>query len=588
MFRPFPWLAALCFAFSSLAGQQGVDSPVSQPGGKPAASISEDPAAMPKDGLARLTARADLVLVPVIVTDKSGKHVSGLRKEAFRLEENGNLRSVSVFEEDKTEKPVARGKTAPLEGYANFVAGDDHPRRLTAILLDMVNTPSMRQLEAKKQLIDYLLRSASAGEPVAIFGLNGSGLHQLHPFTTDTKVLIEALQKLKVSLSSDERTQLPETLTDDPSEEQQASEEAQLMTGFMQELSGTMAADYQRIATRDTLLAMTQLAHAFQGIPGRKTLIWASAGFPFTIDDPQSFARQGDDLRGEYEDAWRALNSANIAVYPVDLGALDFNPRELPSANSGISSSHIADIRGMNGLKPALRLPYEKDSQQRLTLHAFADATGGQACVTVNELEKCFAEAVDDSRDYYLLGYYLAGDVQPGWRKIKVKVAGDGLHARCRTGFYVAPKIPESADLRRKQLVDALASPVQYTGLRLTARLLPPASDHTSISGGRKTRIAEFMLGVMGDSITFGGEKGNAINLEVAALAFDSNRKSAATASQAIAVELKQEAVQRTLQTGLGVPEKLEIPLGKYEVKFAVRDNPSGLLGTVSVPIELK
>jgi hypothetical protein len=221
-------------------------------------------------------------------------------------------------------------------------------------------------------------------------------------------------------------------------------------------------------------------------------------------------------------------------------------------------------------------------------LHAFADATGGQTCVTVNELEKCFAEAIDDSRDYYLLGYYLAGDVQPGWRKLKVKVAGDGLHARYRSGFYVAPKVPESADLRRKQLVDALASPVQYTGLRLTARQLPSIGDHASISGDGKTRLVEFMLGVMGDSITFDREKGNAINLEVAALAFDSNRKSVATASQAVAVELKQEMMQKTLRTGLGIPEKLEIPAGKYEVKFAVRDNLSGIVGTVSIPIELK
>ncbi len=588
MLRPSLFLAYFFFFHPSLLCQQGAAARASQPGAQIPSAAPGNPASLPSQELTKLTARADLVLVPVIVTDKAGKHVSGLRKDAFRIEVNGNLRSVSVFEEDKTEKLVARAEAAPSPTHSNFVAGDDRPWRLTAILLDMVNTPSMRQLEAKKQLTDDLLRSASAGEPMAIFGLNGSGLHQLHPFTSDPKVLINALQKLRVSLSSDERSQLPEALTDDPSEERQASEEAQLMTGFMQELSDTMAADYQRFATRDTLLAMTQLAHAFQGIPGRKTLIWASAGFPFTIDDPQSFARQGDDLRGEYEDAWRALNSANIAVYPVDLSALDFNPRELPSANSGMSSSHIADIRGINGLKPALRLPYEKDSQQRLTLHAFADATGGAACVTVNELEKCFAEAVDDSRDYYLLGFYLGGDVQPGWRKLKVKVAGDGLRVRSRSGFYVTPRPQESAEVRRKQLVNALEAPVEYTGLRLTARLLPLPTDQSSGSDGEPKRHAAFMLGVMGNSVSFDREKGNAIDIEVAVLAFDSNRKSVATASQAIAVKIDRESMQKTVQTGLGIPEKLDIPPGKYEVKFAVRDNPSGLIGTIGIPIELK
>ena len=588
MLRPVPLLAALLFVCSPLFGQQDVNQQPSHSSSQNAPAVSENRVALPPHELAKLTARTDLVLVPVIVTDKSGKHVSSLQKEAFRIEENGNVRSVSVFEETKTEKLVARGKDAALEGYSNFVPGEEHLWRLTTIVLDTINTPWMRQLEAKKQLIDYLLRSASHDEPMALFGLNSSGLHQLHPFTRDTNVLIDALQKLKLSLSSEEGTQPPEVFTDDPSEEQQGSDEEQLISDFMQDFNDTLSANYQRIATRETLVGMTQLAHAFQAIPGRKTLIWASAGFPFTIDDPQSFARQGDDLRSEYEEAWRALNSANISVYPVDLNALDFSTRNLPSANSGISSTQINNIRGINGPKSAMRLPYDKGSQQRMTLHAFADATGGRACVTVDELEKCFKEAIDDSSAYYLLGYYLGGDTQPGWRKLKVKVAGDGLRVRYRSGFYVTPKIQDSAELRRKQLVDALASPVQYTGLRLTARLLPSSSDQPSTPGTGEKRPVEFMLAVMGKSITVDREQGNAIDLEVITLALDSNRKSVATTSQAIATGLKPEMMQKTLQTGLGIPEKLDLPPGKYEVKFAVRDNSSGLLGTVSVPIELK
>ncbi len=588
MLRPGSLLVVFVFMWSAALGQ---------PQPSPAASAiaptaQENRIAPASQESAKLTGRADLVLVPIVVTDKSGKYVPGLHKEAFNVEENGKIRSVAVFEETKTEKVVAPSRDTAREGYSNFIPGDEHPRRLTAIVLDMINTPAMRQLEAKKQLVDYLLRSAGHDEPMAIFGLNSSGIHQLHPFTSDTKVLVEALQKLKLSLSSDEATQPPEVFTDDPSEEQQASDEEQLMSDFMQELSDSLNANYQRIATRQTLLGMTQLARALQTIEGRKTLIWATAGFPFTIDDPQSFGRQGDELRGEYEEAWRALNSANIAVYPVDLNALDFSTRNLPSAQTGVNSTQINNIQKKNGAKSALRLPYDKASEQRLTLHAFADVTGGRACVTIDELEKCFAEAVDDSRTYYLVGYYLGADTQPGWRKIKVKVAGDGLRVRYRSGFYLAPKIQDSADLRRKQLVDALASPVQYSGLRLTARLLPSSNDppttSAATSGNAKKESAEFMLGVMGNSIIIDRDKGNAIDLEVIALAFDHNRKSVATSSQAVVTGLKPEMMQKALQTGLGIPEKLDLAPGKYEVKFAVRDNFSGLVGTVSVPIELK
>ena len=590
MLRPALWLSALLVVSPSLPSQQdAAQSPSPRSSINTAPAVPDNRAASPPQEWARLSSRADLVLVPVTVTDKSGKHVSGLKKDAFHVEENGSLRNISIFEETVTEKLVATSKNSAVEGYSNFAPGDEHPWRLTAVVLDMINTPWMRQLEAKRQLTDYLLRSAARDEPMAIFGLNSTGLHQLHPFTTDTKVLIAALHKLKLSLSSEESSQTPEQFTDDPSEEQQASAEEMLMSDFMQDLSDTAVANYQRSATRQTLLSMTQLAHAFQAIPGRKTLIWASAGFPFMIDDPRAFARQGDDLTSEYEDAWRLLNSANIAVYSVDLNALDFSTRNLPSHNTGVSNTQINNIRGMNGGKSAMRLPYDKFMQQQMTLHAFADATGGRACVTVEELDKCFAEAVDDSRAYYILGYYLGADVQPGWRKLKVKVAGDGLRVRYRSGFYVTPKLQDSAGLRRKQLVDALTSPVQYTGLRLNAHWVQPSSEAASSSSGAgQKRSAEFMLGVRGDSITIDREQGNAIDLQVTVLTLDANGKSIGSTSQTIATKLNPERVEKILQASIGIPEKLDLAPGKYEVKFAVRDNPSGLLGTVSVPVELK
>ncbi len=552
----------------------------------PRQDLPENRAALPAQEMVRLTARSDLVLVPVIVTDKSGQPVSGLQKDAFRIEENGKVRVTAIFEEATTENPSSLAKQPVTEVHSNFLPGSDNLWRMTIVVLDLINTSSMRQLEAKERLVDYLLRSAQRDESMALFALAPNGLRQLHPFTADTAVLIEALQKLKLSLSSEERTQPPEQLADVSSSQQQASDEEQLMSDALKDLDATITANDQRLATRETLDGLTQLARAFQTIPGRKTLLWATGGFPFTIDDPQSFARQGDDLRSEYEEAWRTLNSANIAVYPVDLNEMDVRSGSLPSANTGVSSSQIADMRGTNGLKSPIRLPYDKTIQQRLTLHAFANATGGRACITVAELERCFAQAVDDSRDYYLLGYYLEGDTEPGWRKLKVRMVPEGLHVRYRTEFYVAPRLTDTPEIRRKELVDALASPVDYTGLRLNARLLPPSAAPSSASTA-EPRPAEFMLAIMGDSIFIDRQNGNAINLEVTTLAFNGSHKAVASISQTIASKLTPERMQKILQSSLGTPQKIALPPGKYEIKFAVRDNQSGLLGTLSVPLDL-
>lgn len=202
-------LAILLIIRYPALGQRDVTQQPTQSSSQTMPAISENRTVFTPTDLAKLTAHSDLILVPVIVTDKSDKHVSGLQKDAFHIEENGNPRSVAVFEEAKTERLAARAAKDASDGYSNFVSNEDHRWRMTTIVLDMINTPWMRQLEAKKQLIDYLLRSASHDETMAIFGLNGSGLHQLHPFTRDTGVLIEALQKFKLSLSSEERTQAP-------------------------------------------------------------------------------------------------------------------------------------------------------------------------------------------------------------------------------------------------------------------------------------------------------------------------------------------------------------------------------------------
>ena len=87
---------------------------------------------------------------------------------------------------------------------------------------------------------------------------------------------------------------------------------------FTEAMSGFTAMD-QRDAAQRTLRALNQIAVAYGGIPGRKTLIWATAGFPFMINDPNAINYMGLDLVDSYEQTWRALMSANLAVYPVDV-----------------------------------------------------------------------------------------------------------------------------------------------------------------------------------------------------------------------------------------------------------------------------
>ena len=66
---------------------------------------------------------------------------------------------------------------------------------------------------------------------------------------------------------------------------------------------------------RTMVLALRNLAKGLADIPGRKTLVLFSAGFPLT-----------EEIRSEVTAAIDLCNRANVAVYPVDVRGLTTMP----------------------------------------------------------------------------------------------------------------------------------------------------------------------------------------------------------------------------------------------------------------------
>jgi hypothetical protein len=48
------------------------------------------------------------------------------------------------------------------------------------------------------------------------------------------------------------------------------------------------------------------------------------------------------------------------------------------------------------------------------------------------------------------------------------------------------------------------------------------------------------------------------------------------------------ELLQKFRKTGLSTRQSLELAKGNYDIKFAVRDNLTGEIGTVEYPLEVK
>ncbi len=69
----------------------------------------------------KFSARAELVLVPSLVTDKAGNHITGLKKEDFTVLENGIEQKLATFEEITSDARRMSRPGNPNE-FSNSVA----------------------------------------------------------------------------------------------------------------------------------------------------------------------------------------------------------------------------------------------------------------------------------------------------------------------------------------------------------------------------------------------------------------------------------------------------------------------------------
>src|SRR5690349_24352372 len=95
----------------------------------------------PADGqTTTLKSHSVLVVVPVVVTDKSGNHVPGLKKEDFTVQENGVEQKISFFDEVTTNTQRIARPAPQANTFSNTLPEQPSVPRVTIMLLDLLNT----------------------------------------------------------------------------------------------------------------------------------------------------------------------------------------------------------------------------------------------------------------------------------------------------------------------------------------------------------------------------------------------------------------------------------------------------------------
>ena len=519
--------------------------------------------------------QTNLVLIPVQVRSH-GRHVPGLKQDAFTLLQDGKPQKIAIFEEVRTStKRLERLPVGPRE-FTNQLIGTPETARYTVIAIDRMNTAPMDLIRVREGLTKFLSHAVDTGEPIRLISIENNKIRLIQDFTTDPNAIQSALNRAtsgsgakpdQSRLEQDEYTQVVATALAGEKDPIKREQLERLLRAIDQaeEAANKQRAFQDRSARISSLDALQQIALSLSGLPGRKSLVWASSGYPFS-----SIVRQ---LRGGYThdfsqvseamalDAYTThlLSSANIAMYPVDARGLT------NTAWDSVDPSH--KYSPTTGEKT-----YRQAANQDVitTFEHLAAGTGGIPCYNRADLSDCFKEALDDSRDYYMVGFYVDKGTKDGWHKLQVKA--EGASTRSRNGFLFP--LPDPEKTRELDMNTAVHSLLPESGI-------PFKGEWTTTEKKGDRAANAFVLHVLPEANLVDSAQ-RKVSLEFMGIALRRDGTVAAQFAQRVAKELPPESLAMIQQEGISYKNKIELPPGEYLVRFVVRDNNTGRTGAAN------
>src|SRR5215831_10838787 len=254
-----------------------------------------------------------VVLLDVVVTDKSGKPTHGLKAHDFTVLEDGKAQQVRGFEERGPALPLPTPHAAmslPPNTYTNYISTQE-PGAVSILLFDTLNTERLDLTRARQQLIQYLSK-LTRNDRIALFSLD-SDLHLIHGFTDDPEELIKVAKTLSTkpnSMYSNARD-VSESIT---MAREIGLENSPKMFEAVLHFLWNEQTGKEESRTFVTMQALNQLARSMAVFPGRKNLIWISGGIPFDPSSTDPQMRRTATL----------LAATQTAVYPIDVRGVPY------------------------------------------------------------------------------------------------------------------------------------------------------------------------------------------------------------------------------------------------------------------------
>jgi VWFA-related protein len=358
------------------------------------------------DGKDVLKSESPLVVLDVVVTDKKGHPVYGLKRSDFTVFERDEKMTLQNFEEHRTDQPPPPASLPAKQVLAPNVFSNvsDTPDNgpLNILLMDALNTPMADQMYVREQMLEYV-KKVPEGTRIAIFGLSNR-LYLLQGVTTDPALVKAAMQMFMAEAP------------------------------VMPQLRGWY-----------TLTAIDELARYLSDLPGRKNLIWFAGSFNLGIVSDGDRADRFGSLANFADDAKQTANlltRSRVAVYPIDARGLFSNP----DMNAGVALPPGAQALGPSAWQISDGKFLGQRADEKIRMNTLAERTGGKAFYDTNGLKDALQQAINNGSNYYTLAYAPTDLKWDGrYRSVRVKLEQSDMDLSYRRGYFAYdPSVPRA------------------------------------------------------------------------------------------------------------------------------------------------
>jgi VWFA-related protein len=269
-----------------------------------AASLPRAQAQTPAQSGAVIQTETKLVLVDTVVTDKKGNYIHDLTAKEFR-----------VWEDNKEQVIKSFSFEADPAGPSNS------QKHYLVLFFDNSTMDTGDQVRARQAAAKFIDANGGANRLMAIVNFGGS-LQIAQNFTSDAQRLKNVVNGVKFSAVAPNAP----------------SETAGL--GMSPQLANAAAS----FGARDLILSLRTMAKTLASIPGRKTLVLFTAGFPLDQEQISEVTATVD-----------VANKSNVAIYPIDVRGLTTLDAPVPP-QARLTAPQLDTPRPPQGLSSFLKL----------------------------------------------------------------------------------------------------------------------------------------------------------------------------------------------------------------------------------------